>query len=91
MSGVAIFLPHSKANEQTFDNIHVDIKLIEHGVSQIGPSGDILNGVQATIPKSDVRAWTGSKGCAKSAENQGKISIHCLPGNNFVGQYTTVG
>ena len=54
--------------------------MCEHGVSQYGPVGAQLTKINTQLSKKEVMNWAGSKGCPRSIENKGRISLHCFQG-----------
>ena len=82
--GVAVFLPHAKENEQAFDSLIIEVKINEHGASQVGPVGQPICSVTKSLTKSEVLNWTGNQGCPRTSENSSKGSLQCLPGYFFL-------
>ena len=73
-------MPHGTENQQKYSRLRINVRLTEHGVSQIGPVGPQLAEITTELTKTEVTQWTGSKGCPRSAENKRRISLHCLQG-----------
>ena len=80
LCGVSVFLPHATENQQKYLKILIDVALSEHGVSQYGPVGAQLTKINTQLSKKEVIHWAGSKGCPRSIENKGRISLHCFQG-----------
>ena len=80
LSGVAVFLPHPQENEQLYDKLKISIKLMEHGVSQIGPVGPDIVEKSVQLSKTEVTQWAGPKGCSRKVPE--KSTLQCLPGDD---------
>lgn len=83
LCGLAVFLPHGEENDQRFANLHIKVGLQAHGVSQIGPVGQIITQIEETLNYKQVQEWTGPKGCAKGEGNKDRLSLFCLPGSSW--------
>jgi hypothetical protein len=91
--GVALFLPHAREAPMTFDSLKCKVTLLEHGVSQIGPVGQMIAEKEVILNKADVCDWTAFKGCPSSNKNISnfqKNSRMCLPGMYFDYIYTLI-
>ena len=78
--GLAVFLPYGREFKQTFDNLIIEVCVSEHGVPQIGPTGQTFVEIKKTLSKKEVLDWTGTSGCPMSPGNAAKKSLQCLPG-----------
>lgn len=64
----------------SFDSMEINVKIHQHGVSQIGPVGQKVMEISKKLTKKEVIAWTGQSGCSGAPENVKKNTLKCLPG-----------
>ena len=75
-----LILESDQLISHSFDSLEINLKIHQHGVSQIGPIGQKVMDISKKLTRKEVMAWTGPSGCAQAPENIKKSTLKCLPG-----------